>query len=106
MPIRRVTEPTLHVLSALLAQPAHQWYGLELCKKTGLPSGTLYPILAKLELEGWLDSRWEEPQRQEEERRPRRRYYWLNGTGRIEAGELISGRERSALKLKVQQGLA
>ncbi|GAA3136905.1 hypothetical protein GCM10010485_88440 [Streptosporangium carneum] len=66
--------PTQLVLRALLDAPAREMYGLEICAAAGLPSGTIHPILARLEGIGWLESRWEEAEPQERGR-PRRRYY-------------------------------
>ena len=87
--VQRVTRPTLAVLVALLDQPGRKWYGLELCKETGLAGGSLYPILTRLAQNDWLASQWEEPERQEVERRPRRRYYWLTKKGRTEAWWIV-----------------
>ena len=92
--IRRMTQPTVLVLQSLLAQPGRKWYGLELCRATGLPSGTLYPIIARLEQEGWLASEWEDPQLHEREGRPRRRYYWMTGAGAAEATALLERQPR------------
>jgi DNA-binding MarR family transcriptional regulator len=44
----------LRVVRYFCDDPARQWSGTELSKKTGLGSGTLYPLLAKLEKAGWL----------------------------------------------------
>jgi PadR family transcriptional regulator, regulatory protein PadR len=88
--IHRVTEPTLRVLRELVSRPGQEWYGLELCKVTGLSSGSLYPILARLQGEGWIASRWEEPERQETEHRPRRRYYSLTADGAVGVSELMT----------------
>jgi len=77
----RMTIPTLRVLDALLADPLGEHYGLELCQAAGLPSGTVYPILARLESAGWLVGAWEDIDEQAAGRR-RRRYYQLTGTGR------------------------
>lgn len=95
MAIRRVTRPTLLVLHALLGEPARSWYGLELCRATGLPSGTLYPIIARLEQEGWLASEWEDPTLHEQLGRPRRRYYWITGLGLAGAADLLERRQPS-----------
>ena len=56
----RMTIPTQLVLRALLAKPAQELYGVEIGAAAGLPSGTVHPILARLETVGWLTSRWEE----------------------------------------------
>ena len=92
MTIRRVTQPTVLVLQSLLAEPGRRWYGLELCRATGLPSGTLYPIIARMEHEGWLASQWEDPKLHERQGRPRRRYYWITAAGAAEAMELLERR--------------
>ena len=77
----RMTIPTQLVLRTLLAEPAREMYGLQICEEAGLPSGTIHPILARLEREfGWLESRWEDVV-PAEEGRPRRRYYKLTEDG-------------------------
>jgi PadR family transcriptional regulator PadR len=77
------------VLQALFAAgPDERLYGLELMEQTGLKSGTLYPVLARLERSGWVISTWEEIDPQTAGR-PRRRYYKLSGLGqRAGAAEL------------------
>lgn len=81
LPGPRMTIPTQLVLQALLADPVQEKYGLQLCSEAGLPSGTIHPILARLEREfGWLTSRWEDTD-PAEEGRPRRRYYQLTKDG-------------------------
>ncbi|GAA3514275.1 hypothetical protein GCM10023075_76790 [Streptosporangium album] len=72
--VPRMTLPTQLVLRALLDNPAREMYGLEICAAAGLPSGTIHPILARLEGFGWLESRWEKAD-PHEQGRPRRRYY-------------------------------
>jgi DNA-binding PadR family transcriptional regulator len=54
-------------------------YGLELSAATGLKSGSLYPILARLDERGLAESRWLEP---EQPGRPARHAYRLTGAGR------------------------
>ena len=76
----RMTLPTQLVLHALLREPAQELYGLEICAATGLPSGTVHPILARFEALGWLDSAWEQVDPREQGR-PRRRYYKLSSNG-------------------------
>jgi DNA-binding PadR family transcriptional regulator len=56
----RMTISTQLVLRALLADPARELYGVEIGQAAGLPSGTVHPILARLETVGSLASRWEE----------------------------------------------
>jgi PadR family transcriptional regulator PadR len=75
-----MTIPTQLVLRALLADPAEERYGVEIGTAAGLPSGTVHPILARLESVGWLTSRWEEIDPRAEGR-PARRYYRLTPDG-------------------------
>src|SRR5215831_21139092 len=86
----RMTLQVQLVLHALLADPSAEWYGLQLCAETGLPSGTIYPIVARLEQLGWVESSWEDPVRHVAEGRPRRRYYRLTGEGALQAREALA----------------
>ena len=52
----RMTIPTQLVLQALLEDPQRELYGIEIGAAAGLPSGTVHPILARLEGVGWLRS--------------------------------------------------
>jgi PadR family transcriptional regulator, regulatory protein PadR len=78
--IPRMTTQTIRVLGAFAASRPDELSGAEIAKRTGLQSGTLYPILARLEHAEWLESRWEvgDPR---ELGRPRRRLYQLTGFG-------------------------
>jgi PadR family transcriptional regulator PadR len=75
-----MTIPTQLVLLALLADPPRELYGVEIGAVAGLPSGTVHPILARLETVGWLESRWEDIDPRTEGR-PARRYYRLTPEG-------------------------
>ena len=76
----RITGPTLKVLAALLSSPRDELSGAEIGRATKLASGTLYPILMRLENAGWLESRWE-TEDPKELGRPRRRFYRVAGLG-------------------------
>src|ERR1022692_1579808 len=76
----RMTLPTQLVLRAMLTEPTQEMYGLQICTDAGLPSGTIHPILARLEGFGWLESHWEDVSPREQGR-PRRRYYRLTTDG-------------------------
>ena len=76
----RMTIPTQLVLQAFLDDPAREMYGVEIGAAAGLPSGTVHPILARLEGLRWLQSRWEEIDPRVEGR-PARRYYRLTANG-------------------------
>ena len=56
---RALSPQTRIVLAELLREPATDRYGYGLSKATGLASGTLYPILMRLEDRGLLEARWE-----------------------------------------------
>ncbi|MGB2571255.1 PadR family transcriptional regulator [Micromonospora citrea] len=77
----RLTAQTVEVLRLLLTDPAVPRYGRDIARETGLKTGTLHPILARLELAGWVESFWEDPAEHEDQGRPRRRYYRLTGDG-------------------------
>jgi PadR family transcriptional regulator PadR len=55
-------------------------YGFDIMEKTGLPSGTVYPILRRLEKAQLIQSSWEGGDAQELQR-PQRRYYRLTRAG-------------------------
>jgi PadR family transcriptional regulator PadR len=78
----RITYPTALVLHALFAGHHH---GFDIMDATGLPSGTVYPILRRLEAEGCTRSRWEKEGVARREQRPPRRYYELTAAGRSAA---------------------
>lgn len=75
----KLTGALERVLAVFLADPAESRYGYDLMRAAKLPSGTLYPMLARLEEEGLVESRWE-PAGQPGGRPPRR-YYQLTGEG-------------------------
>jgi len=56
-------------------------YGLDIVTRTSLPSGTVYPTLARLKRGGLVKARWEDQRIAEKEGRPRRRYYQLTSEG-------------------------
>ena len=91
-----MTAPLERVLGAFLADPAAPRYGYDLMKAARLPSGTLYPLLARLEHQRLVTSAWETPQ--EEGQRPRK-YYKLTGEGiqiaRLELAHASSRRQRA-----------
>jgi PadR family transcriptional regulator, regulatory protein PadR len=79
-----------------LADPGAQHHGYDLMKAARLSSGTLYPMLARLQQEGLLTADWE-PQAGEPSGRPPRRYYQLTGEGsRVARMELARGSSASA----------
>jgi hypothetical protein len=75
-----MTRKTRAVLSALLAEPDKELYGLEIYERTGLMPGTTYPILVRLQHAGLVRSRWEDAELTDPHR-PRRRYHQLTELG-------------------------
>jgi len=80
---------TLKVLEAFLENPADDLSGADVHKRSGIASGTLYPILLRLESAGWFVSRWEaiDPS---SAGRPRRRLYRLTRGGAARASEVFA----------------
>jgi PadR family transcriptional regulator, regulatory protein PadR len=107
MAVVRMTIPTQRVLEALLTQPEAELYGLEIGAAAGLRSGTVHPILARLECYGWLTSRWEDVD-PSAEGRPPRRYYRLTADGAQAARSALARayRPEPTRRLRPQPGQA
>lgn len=84
-----MTAPTRAVLEVFLDDPDAPRYGLEIGSHAALPSGTVHPILARLEGLGWLDSGWEDVD-PSVVGRPRRRFYRLTAMGATQAQEALA----------------
>jgi PadR family transcriptional regulator, regulatory protein PadR len=76
----KMTLQTQLVLRALLEEPTRELYGLQISQAAGLATGTIHPILARLEGLGWLESYWEDID-PATAGRPKRRYYRLSLDG-------------------------
>jgi PadR family transcriptional regulator, regulatory protein PadR len=83
----RMTLATRRVLEALLA--VEERYGGDIGSAAGLPSGTVHPILARLEGLDWVASRWEDVDPRAAGR-PARRYYRLTAEGRSLASAALA----------------
>ncbi|MER6470309.1 PadR family transcriptional regulator [Streptomyces collinus] len=83
----RMTKQTQLVLRELLQNPTQPQYGLAIGHKVELQSGTIQPILARLERAGILESFWEDADEHAASTppRPRRRYYKFTEDGAEEA---------------------
>lgn len=66
------------VLSVLLDARGGWSHGYELARLAGVKSGTLYPLLIRLEGQGFLDAQWQPPA---EPGRPPRHAYRLTQSG-------------------------
>jgi PadR family transcriptional regulator PadR len=81
-----LTYPTAAVLLAI--QQGHR-YGFDVMDATGLPDGTVYPILRRLERRGVLVGVWEDEEAAKKEQRPPRRYYRLTPVGEEAIAEVL-----------------
>jgi PadR family transcriptional regulator PadR len=82
---------------ALLAKAGEAWsHGYDLCQQAGIKSGTLYPLLMRLEAQGYLQAEWQIPTGGG---RPPRHAYRLTETGRALA------RDNPPVKQPVQASL-
>ncbi len=84
-PLFSLTYPTATVLLAI--RNGHR-YGFDIMDATGLPDGTVYPLLRRLERRGVLEGKWEEEDEAKAERRPQRRYYELTPVGEESMAEI------------------
>jgi PadR family transcriptional regulator, regulatory protein PadR len=76
--MRRLSVTAVSVLQALAN--GHE-YGFDVIDATGLPSGTVYPALSRLERDGYVRSAWEDERRAHREARPARRNYRVTAAG-------------------------
>jgi PadR family transcriptional regulator PadR len=94
----RITRQARTILALMLCDPGAEYYGLELARAGGLFTGTVYPVLGRMERNGWLEGGWEriDPRL---EKRPRRRYYKLTALGLEQAQALgLSPAEEALVK--------
>lgn len=77
-------EPKLSHTAAMILQAldAGFVYGFSIMEMTGLPSGTVYPAMRRLEGEQLIRSQWERQSVADAEQRPPRKYYKLTPAGR------------------------
>ena len=77
--------------AAMILQAIHMGdgYGFSVMEMTGLPSGTVYPAMRRLERDGLIRSQWERQSIADTEQRPPRKYYKLTRPGQatLEASE-------------------
>ena len=90
---RRISAETAAVLSVVLASPQRALYGLEIRERSGIASGSLYPILIRLEDRGVLQSERAKQKDPSTRGRPRT-YYRLTASGRRAAAEDLTRWER------------
>jgi PadR family transcriptional regulator PadR len=95
-------EPRLSHTAALILQAidAGDGYGFSVMEITGLPSGTVYPAMRRLERDGLIRSQWERQSIADAEQRPPRKYYKLTRAGRT---TLEASQRRYPLLAKLAQ---
>lgn len=88
MPPRPVAPAPLSYSGALVLQAIQTGHrhGFDIMRATGLPSGSVYPLLRRLEAAGLVASRWEHIDNARDEARPPRRYYTTTADGRAALG--------------------
>ena len=89
--------------AALILQTVDQGcsYGFDIMDATGLPSGTVYPALRRMESEGLISSNWESEKKALAEQRPARKYYRVTRAG-SEVLELSQKRYPLLIRLAVK----
>lgn len=77
-------DPALSYTALFVLQAVSRGYrfGFDIMDVTGLPSGTVYPALRRLEASRLVRSDWEDDGSARQQARPRRRYYELTAAGR------------------------
>lgn len=93
--MQRLTRTMTRTLLAFLESPRSWRYGYDLMKVADLSSGTLYPLLARLTEDGWLEARWQEA---ELPGKPPRQLYRLTATGRMQARQALERAQSSWLR--------
>jgi len=89
LPDIRLTKPTLTVLRLLLESQTTPRSGADIAAVTRIASGTLYPMLVRLEAAGWLTSEWEDIDPRTKGR-PRKRFYMLTPFGQRSANQELA----------------
>ncbi len=91
----RLSHTAALILGAIAAGDG---YGFSVMEITGLPSGTVYPALRRLERDGLIRSQWERQSIADREQRPPRKYYKVTRDGQV---ALDASRERYPLLAKL-----
>lgn len=99
-PSRSAGDPSLSYNGAVVLQAMTQGhrYGFEIMRAAHLPSGTVYPLLRRLEASALVVSRWEEGEDARREGRPPRRYYQATPEG-------VSALAEARQRVRAQQAL-
>jgi PadR family transcriptional regulator PadR len=92
----RMSAPTLKLLKFMIESPRQGRSGAEISKATKVGSGTMYPLLQRLEMAKWIEGEWEniDPS---DAGRPKRRFYKLTPAGQAGARDVLAEFQMSAV---------
>jgi DNA-binding PadR family transcriptional regulator len=96
--VAKLTHTATMILQAISAKHI---YGLSVMEATGLPSGTVYPAMRRLEEAKLIRSSWEPQKKADAEKRPPRKYYKLTAEGEA---RLQAAQKRYPLLAALTQG--
>jgi PadR family transcriptional regulator, regulatory protein PadR len=81
---------SLSATAVLQAVARGDGYGFDIMDVTGLPSGTVYPALRRMEASGLVVSKWESAAAAQREQRPARKYYELTRSGQLALADAVA----------------
>lgn len=86
---RRATLSFLKTLAVFVNDPQTRFSGADICRAAKLYSGAVYPLLDKMQENGWLDGEWEkiDPHK---EGRPRRHLYHITRKGFVQGKKVLA----------------
>ena len=85
----RMSGPTLKILKFMYVNPQDGRSGAEISKATKIGSGTMYPVLQRLEMANWVAGEWEDID-PSDAGRPKRRFYKLTPQGQVGARDALA----------------
>jgi len=101
---RSLSLSAIKILAVMLEDPTADYYGLDLGRRVGVMTGTVYPLLKRLEDMGWLES-YAEPVDPAAAGRPARRLYRLTGEGASRAKAELRELESTLARARPAVGL-
>lgn len=87
------TRTSRAVIATLARNPGAEMWGRQICADTGLPPGTVYPLLSRLADLGWVASRHENETDTPLTTGPLRRFWYLTDEGRSHADAVLASTE-------------
>jgi PadR family transcriptional regulator, regulatory protein PadR len=88
--VTRISPQLRTVLSIIHGAPGEAHHGFEICKAASMDSGTVHPMLKRLEAAGWLTSEWEDNSPFGRPMYSRRHLYRLTEKGTREAARVLA----------------